>query len=58
MAARGFVDHVAPAPAPFGATPHERAAAAGYPGTSRLPDWKVSETLHTASQTFPVTNPA
>ena len=57
MAARGFVDHVAPAPAPFGATSHERAAAAGYPGASRTPDWKVSETLHTASQTFPVTNP-
>jgi uncharacterized protein YkwD len=29
MAARGYVDHVAPAPAPFGATSHERAAAAG-----------------------------
>ena len=57
MAARGYVDHVAPAPAPFGATTHERAAAAGYPGTPRTPDWKVSETLHSASQTFPVTNP-
>ncbi len=57
MAARGYVDHVAPAPAPFGATTHERAAAAGYPGTASTPDWKVSETLHSASQTFPVTNP-
>ncbi|MDA0170505.1 CAP domain-containing protein [Solirubrobacter taibaiensis] len=57
MAARGYVDHVAPAPAPFGATTHERAAAAGYPGTPRTPDWKVSETLHSASQSFPVTNP-
>ena len=57
MAARGFADHVAPAPAPFGATSHERAAAAGYPGTPRTPDWKVGETLHSASQTLPVANP-
>ena len=57
MATRGYVDHVAPAPAPFGATTHERAAAAGYPGTPRTSEWKVGETLHSASQSFPVTNP-
>src|SRR4051812_10587761 len=32
MALRGFEGHIAPAPAPFGVTPHERAAAAGYSG--------------------------
>ncbi len=56
MAARDFIGHVAPDPAPFGATPHERAAAAGYPGTRSTPNWEVGETLHTASQTTPVTN--
>src|SRR3954471_16524943 len=57
MAARGYVDHVAPAPAPFGATPHERAAAAGYPGTPGAANWEVGETLHVAVQTTPITNP-
>ena len=56
MAARDYLGHIAPEPAPFGATPHERAAAAGYPGTRNTPNWEVGETLHTASQTLPVTD--
>ena len=56
MAARDYLGHIAPEPAPFGATPHERAAAAGYPGTRNTPNWEVGETLHTASQTMPVTD--
>ena len=56
MAARDYLGHIAPEPAPFGATPHERAAAAGYPGTRSTPNWEVGETLHTASQTLPVTD--
>jgi uncharacterized protein YkwD len=55
MAARGFDGHIAPDPAPFGATPHERAAAAGYPGTGA--PWEVGETLHAVSQSTPIASP-
>lgn len=43
MVARGFLGHLAPEPAPFGVTPHERAEAAGYRGGSR---WEVGEVMH------------
>ncbi len=36
MAARGYFAHDAPAPAPYGASPDERAHAAGYPGPTVL----------------------
>ena len=54
MAARGFEGHIAPAPAPYGATPHDRAAAAGYAASS---SWEVGETLHQASQSLPIAAP-
>ncbi len=44
MTARGYFGHDAPVPAPFGVTPLDRAAAAGYPGN-------VTETLFQVEET-------
>jgi uncharacterized protein YkwD len=59
MAARGYVGHVAPVPAPYGATPGQRAVAAGYPGPLAVgaPGWDVGETLSVISQPVVNTDP-
>ena len=52
MAARGYVSHTAPAPAPYGLQPRDRAAAAGYPGEygDSSAGWTVGENLFAGTE--------
>lgn len=50
MAARGYVSHTAPSPAPYGPQPRDRAAAAGYPSEYSSAVWDVAENIFAATE--------